>query len=270
MSSDGPVRVKSFYNQEHARVAISELCARCVHDVLYMLDVATGPDGPDESGEPIDPETSKLYKEFRDWFAPNVGAAIQGLVVGPLLSRISFDSDGLVHIEDEVYSSYDDTRKQGNVSTMVARMKWIASEIPILVESYGQLYEEESSIALAMCDDVFSFNYDCGIDEVQQFVEECLPKLEMYHLHAQEGGRLLRGDIEAEQQFRESLDWSRNRIAELERDRVDALESESPSESQRVEIQYEINKLESRRKKMEQAVSSLDDKINILVEKLYD
>jgi len=267
MSNEDSVRVRTFYNQEHARISISELCARCVQDVLYLLDSATGPDGVDDTGEPLDPEASKLYWEFREWFGPNVAATIQSMVVGPLLSRISVDSDGSVHIEDEVYKKYDSSDAEG-MSRHISRMKWIASEIPLLIESYGQLYEQESSVALAMCDDVFAFDYSS--ESAYQFVDECLPALEVFYLHAQDGGRLLRGDMEAEDAFRASLEWSRDRVKELESSRKKALTSSSPSESQRVEIQYEITKLESRRKRMENSISEIENTINDLVERLYD
>ena len=59
-----PIRVRTFDNQEHARVAVSELCARCVQDILYLLDAATGPNGGDEIEVAADPETSRMYKEF--------------------------------------------------------------------------------------------------------------------------------------------------------------------------------------------------------------
>ena len=267
MSNDRGIRVKTFYNQEHARISISELCARCVQDVLYLLDSATGPDGPDETGESLDPESSKLYAEFREWFGPNVAATIQSMVVGPLLSRISFDIEGNVHIEDEVYKKYSSKDLSG-VSRDVARMKWIASEIPMLVESYGQLYEQEQAVALAMCDDVFEFDYSA--DSARQFIDECLPKLEVFYLHAQDGGRLMRGDVEAEDAFRSSLEWSRERVKELESSRKEALSTKTPNEGQRVEIQYEITKLESRRKRMEKSINEIEDKINDLVERLYD
>ena len=147
-----PIRVRTFDNQEHARILVSELCARCVQDILYLLDTATGPDGSDEIETPPDPETSRLYKEFRDWFGPNVGATIQSLVVGPLLARMSIDDEGRVHIEDDVYRDYRADRNAFDIGRMISRAKWLACEIPILIESYGELYEAESVEAMSMCE----------------------------------------------------------------------------------------------------------------------
>jgi len=262
------VRVRTFDSQEHARVAISELCARCVQDVLYLLDSATGPNGADEIETPPDPETSRLYQEFRDWFGPNVGSAIQGLVVGPLLSRLAVDEEGRAHIEDDVYRDYRSERGSFDKQRMISRAKWLACEIPLLAESYGELYEAESVEALSLCSDIAEFDFDS--DEAGDYITQMLPQLEKWFLYSNPGGRLLRGDKSAEEAFIESLNSARDRVKELELAQKEAVSAESPTEEQRVLIEYEINKIESRVRKMEKALSSLNDQREALIEKLYE
>tara|TARA_Y100000114_G_C11763516_1_gene331438 strand:- start:2798 stop:3595 length:798 start_codon:yes stop_codon:yes gene_type:complete len=261
------IRVKSFYSQEHARIAISEICARCVQDVLYMLDTATGPDGPDALDAPPDPETSKLYQEFRDWFGPNLGASIQGLVVGPLLSRISFDSDGFVHIEDDVYKHYESVGSNINARNR-SRVKWLACELPVLIEQYRQLYESEEAEALALVQDIVCFDFESeGADE---HIQQILPTMEMYNLYAQPGGRLIRGDADAEKEFASGLEWARSRLSELETETEAALSSESPTDDQKYIIEYEISKLSAKKKKLDKAVEDIESKIDTLVDRLYE
>lgn len=263
-----PIRVRTFDNQEHARVAVSELCARCVQDILYLLDAATGPNGSDEIEVAPDPETSRMYKEFRDWFGPNVGATIQGLVVGPLLSRLSVDLEGRVTVEDDVFNDYRAERGVYNKERMESRAKWLVCEIPLMIESYGELYEQEAVEALAACQDVAAFDFSA--EGTEDYVEQILPDLERWFLYSQPGGRMMRGDLAATEAFKESLEFARRRVAELEQDQKEALVAESPTDEQRVIIEYEINKIESRVKKMEKALAKLNDNREQLIERLYD
>lgn len=263
-----PTRVRSFYNQEHARVAVSELCARCVQDILYLLDSATGPNGADEIDVAPDPETSRLYKEFRDWFAPNVGSTIQALVVGPLLSRISVDSDGMAHIEDEIYRDYRAERSSNDFQRMVSRAKWLATEIPLMIESYGELYEGEVVDAAAIVSDVASFDFDSA--ETKDYVEQTLPELEKWFLYSQPGGRMLRGDRDAINAYTESLEETRRMVKDLESKQRTALESDEVTDENRKLIEYEISKVESRLRRMEKAMDELDRKREDLIEKLYE
>lgn len=263
-----PIRVRTFDNQEHARVAVSELCARCVQDILYLLDAATGPNGGDEIEVAPDPETSRMYKEFRDWFGPNVGATIQALVVGPLLSRLSVDTEGRVTVEDDVFNDYKAERGVHNKDRMESRAKWLVCEIPLMIESYGELYEHEIVEAMAACEDVVGFDFSSG--DTADYVEQMLPDLERWFLYSQPGGRMMRGDLAAAEAFKESLDFARVRVAELESAQKEALVTDSPNDEQRIVIEYEINKIESRIKKMDKAVKKLNEDRESLIERLYD
>lgn len=263
-----PVRVRTFYNQDHARIAVSEICARCVQDILYLLDSATGPNGGEELDVAPDPETSRLYKEFRDWFAPNVGGTIQALVVGPLLSRLAVDDEGYAHIEDDIYRDYRSERLASDSARMESRAKWLACEIPLMIESYGELYEYEVSDALGLVADVARFDFES--EETKDYVEQVLPELERWFLFSQPGGRMLRGDQEAIDAYQENLELTRKRVKELESKQKDVLESEQVSEEDRHLIEYEISKVEARIRKLEKAVKSLDDRREELIEKLYE
>lgn len=268
MSDISTTRVKTFYNQEHARVVVSEICARCVQHVLYLLDSATGPNGSDEVEDAPDPETSRLYNEFREWFAPNVGATIQSMVVGPLLSRLSVDADGSAHIEDDIYQNYDVSRTAGNYNRMVARAKWLACEIPILIEQYGQLYEHEEVEALGLVNDVAGFDFDSP--DTRDYIEQVLPDLERWNLFSQPGGRMLRGDASAIEEYRDSLEWSRDRVKELETETKNALEAEEITDDQRHVLEWEITKISAKIKKFDESRKSLIKRMEDLQEKLFD
>lgn len=263
-----PVRVRTFDNQEHARIAVSELCSRCVQDILYLLDSATGPNGGDELEVAPDPETSRLYKEFRDWFGPNVGSTIQAMVVGPLLSRLSVDGDGNAYIEDDVYRDYKSERGASDTARMISRAKWVATELPMMIESYGELYEDEVSDAMGLVKDVASFDFDSN--DAKDFVEQMLPDLERWFMYSQPGGRMLRGDQAAIDAYMDSLENTRKFVNQMEADHKRVLESESVSDDDRPVIEYEISKVESRIRKMEKSLKALDERREELIEKLYE
>lgn len=81
---------------------------------------------------------------------------------------------------------------------------------------------------------------------------------------------MMRGDQDASEAFAESLEFARERVAELEAAQKEALVAESPTDDQRVIIEYEINKIESRVKKMENALKRLNENREQLIERLYD
>lgn len=81
---------------------------------------------------------------------------------------------------------------------------------------------------------------------------------------------MMRGDLVATEAFKESLESARIRVAELESAHKEALVSDSPNDEQRVVIEYEINKIESRIKKMEKATKKLNEDRESLIERLYD
>lgn len=263
-----PVRVRTFHNQDHARIAVSEICARCVQDILYLLDAATGPNGGDELEVAPDPETSRLYKEFRDWFSPNVGATIQALVVGPLLSRLAVDDEGYAHIEDDVYRDYRSERLSTDSARMESRAKWLACEIPLMIESYQELYEHESTDALGLVQDVVSFDFDS--DATKDYIEQVLPDLERWFLFSQPGGRMFRGDQEALAAYQDNLEITRERVKHLEDQQKRVLASDDISEEDRHVVEFEISKVEARIRKLEKAVKSLDNRREELIEKLYE
>ena len=68
----------------------------------------------------------------------------------------------------------------------------------------------------------------------------------------------------------ESLSSARERVKELEDAQKKAVTADKPTEEQRVLIEYEINKIESRVRKMEKALASLNDQRESLIEKLYE
>jgi hypothetical protein len=185
-----------------------------------------------------------------------------------LLSRLAVDDEGRAHIEDDVYNDYKSERGSFDKERMIARAKWLACEIPLLAESYGELYEHESVEALSLCSDIAGFDFTS--DEAGDYITQILPQLEKWFLFSNPGGRLMRGDKDAQEAFMESLSSARERVKELEDAQKKAVTADKPTEEQRVLIEYEINKIESRVRKMEKALASLNDQRESLIEKLYE
>lgn len=258
------VEVRTFADQDLGRIAVQEITARAVQDVLYLLDSATGPDGADAIDSPPDPETSRLYAEFRDWFGPQVGAAIQGLVVGPLLSRLSVDNDGRAYIRDEPYRAY-----LSGDDRLSARIKWLTEEIPSLIDTYRQLRPEEE-VEAAKCVKAV-LDLDLSDRDMRRIASEMLPTLEQWFMFANPGAKIMRGDAEALKALADSLDGVRARIRELEAEREQArenIEGGQVTEADRDAIEFELSRVEQQIVRFEKKLETLDERREVLVSAL--
>ncbi len=258
------IRIRTFGDQDAGRIAVSDLSARAVCDILYLLDTATGPDGPDAIDSPPDPETSRLYKEFRDWFGPQVGAAIQGLVVGPLLSRLSVDEHGRCHIAEESYRAFlpDDQR-------LASRIRWLCEEIPSLADTYGQLSQEEKAKAV---DCVYAAQgLDLNDPQQAQLAQELLPALERWFIWANPGAKILRGDKETIKALLDGLDGVRERVAVLEAERADARQKVEQGNATKVDsesLNHLLEQTEYQIARYERKLGELDKERDRIVEAL--
>lgn len=258
------VKVRTFADQDLGRIAVQEITARAVQDVLYLLDSATGPDGADAIDTPPDPETSRLYAEFRGWFGPQVGAAIQGLVVGPLLSRLSVDADGRAYVRDEPYRAF-----LSGDDRLSARIRWLTQEIPSLIETYQQLQPDEVLEAEKCVAAVLDL--DLADRDMRRIAAEMLPTLEQWFMFANPGAKIMRGDADALKALADSLDGVRARIRELEAERDMAnehVDSGQVTEADRGAIEFELSRVEQQIVRFEKKLEALDERRETLVSAL--
>ena len=260
------IRVRTFADQDAGRVSVSELASRASADILYLLDSATGPEGSDSFDPSPDPETSRLYKEFRDWFGPQVSQTIMGLVVGPLLSKLSVDQEGRVYIEDSVYRQYlsSDDRLAG-------RVRWLCEEIPSLIETYGQLIEDsaEPGDALKVVDAASAL--DMSSPDDRKVARILLPELEKWFLYSNPGALIFRGHEESLQELIDAMPSSERLIKKIESEREEAIrasKSDSIKEKDVPYIQDEISRTELSIRKLEDKLIELEKRRESLIESL--
>ncbi len=246
-------RIKSFADQDSARVKVCELAARCVSDILYLLDTATGPEGSDGLDAPPDPETARLYSDFRSWFGPQVGVAIQGLVVGPLLSRLGVNRDGHAFISDEEYRHY-----LSDTDRLVSRARWLCEEIPSLIETYGQLSGSEKSEAL---EDVHTMlNIDFSEQNGRTAAEALLPTLEQWFLWANDGAKIMRGDKDAVAALLDSLDSLRGMVRDSDQALLQARKNLDEGETESADknaLRFDLDRTEQKIVRFERKLEKL-------------
>ena len=260
------LKVKTFADQDGARVQISELTARVVEDVLYILDSATGPDGIDNVDPAPSPEISEAYNEFRGWFGPQVGAAVQGLLVGPLLSRLSVDHDGRAYIEADGPSV---TSYAPQVDRLKSRITWLVEEIPSLVSTYSELLDGEADDALACVSAASALGFDSQEDRAA--LREMLPELERWFMFSNPGAKILRGDEDAIKALLDGTERIRAKVKEFEASRKSALDSTSEVSAEQVdELNRELMRVEAQIVKAEGRLSKLDKRRARLVEMISE
>ena len=257
------LRVTTFGDQDTARILIAGLSARAVEDVLYILDSATGPEGADNIDPPPSPEIVKAYKEFRDWFGPQVGAAIQSLVVGPLLSRLSVDSSGRAYVDDEPVTSY-----APGIDRLSSRVRWLVDETPSLIETYGQLNTEEADTAMGIVATMTSLDLE-DVDD-RAIAVEMLPELEKWFMYSNPGAKILRGDREAVDDLIASTKALREKLAEyeLKRDKTLAAYDQGEDNLDAEELTRELHRVEAQIIKHEEKLTRLEKRQAGLVEKI--
>lgn len=261
------IRVRSFSNQDHSRFSVAKIAARAVEDILYILDSATAPVS-DPSGTPVSADEVESYKNFREWFGPQVGATIQGLVVGPLLSSLVIHEEGLIDIETNESRQFEDS--SGSIEDRTkSRLVWLAEEIPSLVETYKQLEGDEVEKALLVCESIWSIVN--GSTYNQLHAVETLQEAEKWFMFAQPGAKILRGDKEAITALLEFTDKLREQVDTFEGSRVSAM---SNLESNRLKpedvpvIKDELNRVEALIVDLESQLTNADRRATEIREQL--
>lgn len=257
------LKVTTFADQDSARIAVAELAARAVEDVLYILDSATGPEGVDNIDPAPSPEISAAYKEFRDWFGPQVGAAIQSLVVGPLLARMFVDENGRAIIEDRQVTSYS----QG-VDRLASRVRWLIDEIPSLIEYYGQLSESEADEAMGIVATMTSLDLE-DVDD-RAIALEVLPELEKWFMYSNPGAKILRGDKEAVEHLIATTKELRKKIGAFEENRTETIAAyeRGATDLDIEELTRELHRVEAQIIKHEDKLARLEKRQAGLVERI--
>tara|TARA_Y100000114_G_scaffold157144_1_gene187390 strand:+ start:2102 stop:2932 length:831 start_codon:yes stop_codon:yes gene_type:complete len=185
-SSMEQLKIKSFQDQSADRHQVFKLCSRFACDVLSIIDEVTGT--PDEDG---DEALNEEYIKFRNWLGPNVVSLAQSCVVGPLLSGLTVYEDGTASY---TAGSYAERKFQVGGNVTRGRIRWICSEVPSLIEAYGELYEDEIPDALDLVEK--------GVAALSTSVEDedlydLADQLETLYLHCSPGARVIRGDEKA-------------------------------------------------------------------------
>ena len=257
-------RVRTFFDQDESRGMVGMLSARCVQDILYRLDSATGPAGSEYLDTPPDPGISRQYEEFRKWFGPEVGAAIEGLVVGPLLSRLSVDEEGRAYIDEQEYKPFLSIGDR-----TAARIQWLCVEVPGLIEAYGQLEGREREDAMTAVEQGLVILDRLGDENSRRVATAFLPELERWFMYAQPGSKIMRGDKSSLKALRESLDGVRRRVAELESAQSTVAEKIGRGESGEMDkeaLHTELLRVEETIAKMERKLGELDRRREVIIE----
>ena len=250
------IQIKSFGDQDFSRSNVAKITARAVEDILYVLDSATAPNGSNGTGEFTDKEV-KLYREFRNWFGPQVGAAIQGLVVGPILSCLEVQEDGFADIVELRDRTYDDDGMTIESRTR-SRLLWLAEEIPSLVETYGQLDPDEIEDAVNLSITVRSFlEHGFNIDEAGPLLVEA----EKWFMFSQPGAKILRGDEDAVEALMDLTTRLRREIDTCEGERRKArsdIDSGSVGQDSHAYAMDELHRVEASITGLEERLAELD------------
>ncbi len=260
------MKIRSFSNQDLSRYNVARLAARAVEDILYVLDSATAP-SVDSSGLGVSQDEVESYKRFRDWFGPQVGATIQGLVVGPLLTSLTLHDDGLVDVETVETRQFEDSNFSVEERTK-ARLVWLAEEVPSLIETYGQLTPQEQQTAAGVCKSVWSIVQGVYDHELALAI---LPEAEKWFMFAQPGAKILRGDQDAVEALLEFTDRLKEQVDTFEGQRSRAmknLKEDCLTTDDVPTIQDELNRVEATIADYEKRLAAADKRAREIREKL--
>ena len=251
------IKVRSFDDQDGSRFAVARLTARAVEDILYVLDSATAPSG--SAADDASAQEVEAYREFREWFGPQVGAAIQGLVVGPLINSLEILDDGLANVRYEERRAYVEEHYTEEDRTR-SRLIWLAEEIPSLIETYEQLQPDEVQVAEGVCRSIWSLVQ--GVYD-HELAVSLLPDAEKWFMFSQPGAKILRGDKEAIAALLELTDRLREEVNTFEEKRKrakDAIEAGRVDDEDRDYAQDELSRVESEILRHEETLAELDKK----------
>lgn len=204
-------RIRAFADQQRDREPLMRLADRATVELLLLMDlVTTQGAGVDELAAAMPEDAASAYLEFRAFFGPRIKQSIL-VAVGQAFQMSTVDADGLVTVAGDL------PRRQldGRVS-LVGRLAWIASELPLL-KRHGELYEEEQRETDALVDEILRLDTDNAAD--MQRARAIWPRAEELYKWAQQGARISRGDPDALEYARSVLDaWE----ADLAREEVQA------------------------------------------------
>lgn len=182
------MRVAAFADQDASRTAVAGICARAAAELLHVIDTFTGDPGTDE------------YRAFRSALAPELVALLQADVVGPLLSGLTLDGEGRATVSDLPLRTYE---AQDEIDPLLGRLSWLVAEVPSMADFYGQLHPGERERVDALVDDAHRLDLEKEAD--RERATAIVADLEVFHLWAHPGGRVVRKDPVAVEAFRREV-----------------------------------------------------------------
>lgn len=221
MKGNTLVPTRSFIDQDHARETVWYAASKATAEILYLLDASTGPGGHEAEGRPPSKEESSAYKAFRDWFGPQIASVIQSIAIGPVLSSIFFDpTRGNIKLDRGVALGTGKVCDNlvGN-DRLASRAAWLINEIQSLQDFYGELYEAELSVAMESCSKAAEYDFST---RNQLEAVQILGDLEKWHMYAQPGARLMRGDPDAIKHAKVLVEEAIRFVEEMDKKRQDA------------------------------------------------
>ena len=136
-------RILNFSDQDSSRDAVLRICSKFTVESIAAIDSAIGIEVDEDSTE------AESYKEFLAWLGPHLCQMAQSHVVGPLLSSITYEGEGVISVSSDLPAI---ELHRDELYTRRGRVGWLVEEIPSLIEHYGQLYEDEVPQALRDCE----------------------------------------------------------------------------------------------------------------------
>lgn len=244
------MRALTFADQDGDRHRIATVCAAGAAEVLRLIDSFVG------DSTLSDPD----YRAFRERIGPEVVAILQADVVGPVVASLDVGADGRasVTLSTERIGTY---QPPADVDPLLGRMAWLCSEVPSMDAFYGQLYPAEKRRLAEIVRAAKGLDFER--QEHRDQAEAMLPELEVMHLWAHPGGRLMRKDPTSIAAFRERIAALAPLVADADRKGRhlrDVLEGtaapEDPEEARRA-VAAELATLAAEEQAFEQALAQL-------------
>lgn len=241
------MRALTYADQDGDRLRLSQICASAAAEILRLIDSFVGGDTLS------DPE----YRAFRERIGPEVVALLQADVVGPVVAGLDVGPDGRasVVLDTERLSSY---QPPADIDPLLARTAWLCAEVPSMDAFYGQLYPPEKKRLAEIVRVARALDFERQQDRDQ--AEAMLLELEVMHLWAHPGGRLMRKDPASIAVFRERVAALAPLVAQADekhrhmRAVLDGAETpKDPAEARQAAVQ-EIATLDAKQRALEEAL----------------
>ena len=257
-------RILNFSDQDSSRDAVLRICSKFTVESIAAIDSAIGIEVDEDSTE------AESYKEFLAWLGPHLCQMAQSHVVGPLLSSITYEGEGVISVSSDLPAI---ELHRDELYTRRGRVGWLVEEIPSLIEHYGQLYEDEVPQALRDCERAAEI--DWSADNALTANAELFESLETWYLFSQPGYRVYRGDEEAQEQARKQIEKAKEFVREdtrkkneLQKKIDEGIVEGETSKDALVRLNEEIDALDAKVSGFEKSIGELLSHRNRLLDEL--